>query len=587
MSKGQFLGAVWALLVGLGACGETKSSEPSSPAAEADAGDDTGVGGATNVAGSGSGGRVGSSGGTSSAGAGGATVPPPVPPGGSSCVPGIAPSSQFPRLLNRQYETVVRDLLGVTLVGDHRPSELLYSDYDGALNIDAWRLYQEAAEAIAKEVFGGPNRANFIACEPETAGCLTDTIRSFGRKAFRRPLTEAEVQRFEELANTDPPGTPEEVAQTTLVAFLVSPSFLQLTEVGAETEGGAIRLTPYEVAARLSFLLWDSVPDKALDDAADNGELSNKEQILAQAKRMIAIRERSAGVVVAAHHAYFGMDGGSHWWGSGHDTARFPLFSEAVTSAFKTEIDLFLEAVAFDGGVFEDLFLSTTGFVNQDTAPIYGLSAADYGSDLVPVDFDPEQRPGFLTRGGFLSSFSRFDATSPTLRGSFIVTNILGLNPGPPSPGEVQTTLPVGDFATQREYFEALADNPSCEGCHAVYLDPPGFVLEAYDAIGQWQTRDARGGMIDTRATVTFGPGQTETIDTPLQLMERLGKNPAAHQVYAQDWVAFATRRMPNPNDACDVEALTAKLLTDDYTILDLMADLTQTDSFRLRKQQD
>src|SRR5262249_14240318 len=147
---------------------------------------------------------------------------------------------QIPRLLNRQYDAVVRDLLGVTGVGtDNKPaSQLLVADSDGPMTPDTWRIYQDVAGQIARAVMAGPNKSKFIGCDPAAAGCMEETIRTFGRKAFRRPLTDAEVARFQKLGQTTPAGTPNEVAETTLHAFLVSPSFLLLPEL-TTTPGGA------------------------------------------------------------------------------------------------------------------------------------------------------------------------------------------------------------------------------------------------------------------------------------------------------------------------------------------------------------
>ena len=121
---------------------------------------------------------------------------------------------------------MVRDLLGITTLasdGNKRPSEGLYADFDGPVNVDAVRLYEEVGRKVAAEVMAGANRSKFISCDLAVQGCLSESIRTFGRKAFRRPLTDAEVARFERLGQTTPPGTPEEVAETTLLAFLVSP----------------------------------------------------------------------------------------------------------------------------------------------------------------------------------------------------------------------------------------------------------------------------------------------------------------------------------------------------------------------------
>jgi hypothetical protein len=505
------------------------------------------------------------------------------------CIPGIPATSQIPRLLNRQYEAVVRDLLGVTALGadDKTASQLLVADSDGPMTPDAWRIYQDVGGQIARAVMTGPNRSRFIGCDPAAAGCLEQTIRTFGRKAFRRPLTDAEVARFQRLGQTTPAGTPDEVAETTLLAFLVSPSFILLPELTATQDPGgqALQLSGHEVATRLSFLLWGSVPDDVLNAAADADQLQTKEQILAQAQRMIAVREKTGPLVAAFHRDWVQMNNGNaHWWKVDHDRATYPLYSAEAKPSLQAELDAFFDDVAFGGGSFDDLLLSNVAFVNADTAAIYGLDPSRYGADLTRVELDAAERPGFMTRAGFLSSYAGYNATSPILRGAFISVYMLGVNPGPPIPGATMMTV-SGDFDTQRAYVEELTKPAACTGCHSI-INPPGFALENYDGIGKWQTVDPRGGAIDasvTTATVNFGDGKSEEISSPAQLMQEIAQTPKARQLYAQAWVSYSFGRDPNANDRCVVDQLDMKLSQDDYSILNLLADLTQADSFRLR----
>ncbi len=506
----------------------------------------------------------------------GAAAPPGV------CMAGVPPTSQVPRLLNRQYEAVVRDLLGVTGVG-----QLLVADSDGPMTPDAWRIYQEAGAQIARDVLAGPNRAKFIACDPAAAGCMEQTITGFGRKAFRRPLTDAEVARFRKLGQTTPAGSPDEVAETTLFAFLVSPSFLLVPELTAtpHPSGKTFQLSAHEVATRLSFLLWGSVPDDALNAAADANMLQTREQILAQAKRMIAVRDKTGPLLASFHRDWVQMNNGNaHWWKVDHDPKTYPSYTADAKPSWQAELDAFFEDVAFSGGSFQDLLLSNVAFVNKHNAAIYGLDPAKYGSDLTKVQLDAAQRPGFMTRAGFLSSYAGYDATSPILRGAFISVYMLGVNPGPPIPGATMMTV-SGDFKTQRAYVEALTKPAACTGCHAI-INPPGFALENYDGIGKWQTADPRGGAIDasvTTATVNFGDGKSVQITSPGQLMQEIARTPKAKQLYAQAWVSYAYGREPNANDKCVVDQLDAKLSQNGYGILDLLADLTQADAFRVR----
>lgn len=505
------------------------------------------------------------------------------------CVPGVPKTSQVPRMLNRQYEAVVRDLLGVsTLSGSEKAvSSLLVADSDGPMTPDAWRIYMDVGSQIAREVMSGPNRSRFISCNPAAAGCLEQTIRKFGRKAFRRPLTEAEVTRFLKLGQTSPAGNPDEISEATLLAFLVSPSFLLLPELATtrDPSGQGFQRSSYEVAARLSFLLWGSIPDAPLDTAADEGKLQTKAQILAQAQRMIAVREKSGPLVASFHREWLQMNSDNgHWWKIDHDPKTYPLYSAAAKSSLQAELDAFFQDITFAGGSFEQLFLSNVAFVNKDNAALYGLDPAKHGAALTRVQLDAKQRPGFLTRAGFLSSYAGYGATSPILRGAFITTYMLGVNPGPPIPGATMMTV-KGDFKTQRAYIEELTRPAACAGCHEV-INPLGFTLENFDGIGRWQTVDPRGGNIDgavTTAEVEFGDGNRKSITTPLELMQEIAKTPKAKQLYAQAWVSFAFGRAPNDHDQCVVDQLTNKLSEEGYSLLSLLADLTQADSFRVR----
>jgi hypothetical protein len=498
-------------------------------------------------------------------------------------------TTQIPMLLNRQYANVVRDLLGVTTVDSMPVADSLVGDFTGAMTAPAWKVYQDVGAKIAAQVMAGENKSKFISCDPATAGCLKTTIETFGRKAFRRPLTADEVESFQSLSSVTPAGTPAQVAEATLNAFLVSPSFLMIPELNTEAEADAIKLSQQEVATRLSFLLWGSVPDDALNAAADAQQLASKEQILAQAQRMIQVREKTGPFVSAFHDQWLQMNNGSaHWFKGKHDPAKYPTYTDASIATNQRELDAFWEDVAYSNGSFQDLLLSNVAFVNKDNAAVYGLDAANYGDQLTRVVLDSTStpRPGFLTRAGFLSSYSSYDSTSPILRGSFIAIWLLSINVPAPDPANTKKTID-GTFATQRAYVEALTmtDQP-CKGCHEVF-NPLGFVLENYDGIGKWQTKDLRGGDIDasvTTATIDFGNGApAKEIQSPLALMQEIAKLPKAQELYAKAWVSFATGRPANANDQCTVDQLKLKLAGNGYTILSLLGDLTQADSFRLR----
>jgi hypothetical protein len=247
-------------------------------------------------------------------------------------------------------------------------------------------------------------------------------------------------------------------------------------------------------------------------------------------------------------------------------------------------MDKFFEEVVFTNGGYKDLFLSPVAFINKDNAGIYGMS--NTGTTLTKVNLDPAQRPGFMTRAGFLASYSHHDMTAPILRGAFITVFMIGVDPGPPAPGATMLQPPAGNYATVRERTDALVNQAAnCMGCHTNVINPPGYVLENYDAIGAWQTTDKLGnGAINPVAMVNFGDGNVKQISNAQQLMQELANIKKGQAMYAQNWVSFAYGRAPNPADQCVADGISTKLGASG-PILNVLADLTQADSFRQRVQ--
>jgi hypothetical protein len=508
----------------------------------------------------------------------------------------VKATSQIPRLTNAQYDRTIRDLLGVTNLTAANgvvPSTLLATDQDGGLTDLAWANYKDVADKIATQVMADQTlKSNFMKCTP-TAGdttCFHQTIIDFGRRAFRRALTDAEVARFDKVvaagATITPTGAPAEIAQALLYMFLISPTFLQRAETTEVSDGaGHFTLSSTEIAQRLSYMLWGTMPDATLNQAADANQLQTNDQIAAQAQRMLQ-DPKARDMVQAFHTYYLLMNSESHWGSANRDPSLFPNFSPAIANVLTDETLKFFDAVSFaKGSTFKDFLTSPVAFVNKDTAPLYGLDPSKFGSDLTQTTLDAKQRPGFLTRLGFLMNFASYTRTNPIYRGAFITKQVLGIVIDSPPPGATQTALPTGaDLDTNRKQVDAQTSGSDCVGCHHGYINPPGFVMEAFDAMGQWRTAESDGVALDTTADVTLVDGQDPVhITNPGDLMTAIANSTGASNQYAAKWVSYAYQREADPADACTVAQLAAKMSNSNYGVLNLVADLAQTQSFRVR----
>jgi hypothetical protein len=416
-------------------------------------------------------------------------------------------------------------------------------------------------------------------------------IETFGRRVFRRPLLADEITRFMTLysrrAEVTMGGTFDEAAQLIIRSFLLSPSFIVRGETGGTADANnRIALDPYQVATRLSYMLWSSTPDDALLDAAAANQLGTPELLLAQAQRMLA-DTKAHGMVRSFHETYAHMGALTRWDAIQRDATLYPTFNETMVPLLSEETHRFFDHVVFGAnGTFQDLMTSPVGFVNATLAPLYGLPAASYGADLTEVALDPAQRPGVFTRAGFLTAYSLFNRPSAILRGAFLQKDVLCTTIGTPPPDAEGTPLPTAGLPTNRERTDAQTAAAECAGCHHGLINPTGYAMESYDAIGMWQTAEKdTAAPINTVADVPIG-ATTVSVTGAADLMAAIAESPEAKRCYAQKWVAFAYERMPNSADACLVDNMKDRLTTGGYTILNLIADLTQSESFRVRVQE-
>jgi hypothetical protein len=336
-------------------------------------------------------------------------------------------------------------------------------------------------------------------------------------------------------------------------------------------------LSPSELAMKLANFFGQTEPDAELLEARDAGELSDNAELRRQARRLGSLPP--AQVRGAEFHDFYLDIEGLRWGQVTHDPLRFPGFTAGVPEAALQELRAFFDAVFWGDGTFADLFLSEVAFVNQDLAAIYGLDPANFGAELTRVELDPLMRPGFLTRAAFLSSFSSYNNSNPMVRGGFIDTKVLGLDIPPAPPGAGSGSLPAGEFTTNRERTVAITSPASCASCHVVYIDPPGFALENYDAVGSWQTVDALGGPIDSVANVFLGDA-VYTVSSPRELMQMLSSSESSMRHYVDQLLAFALGRAPNSLDACLAEALVVKMEEGNMTLRELWVEVATSELF-------
>jgi hypothetical protein len=418
------------------------------------------------------------------------------------------------RLTHAEYNRTVRDLLGdESRPADAFPPEDFVNGFKNQYQAQSTspllaEAYSAAAEKLAKNAFRGGDRLGLIPCKPSGPGdaaCRAKFIRSFGRRAFRRPLLDTEVNRYTALFDRQARQYRDFLAGAQIVveAMLTSPNFLFRVENGADP-----RWRPYETASKMSYFLWDSMPDEALLHSAETGELNSPAGVERVARRMLDNPK--------AHEA---IDEFTAQWlrfdrvlGTVRDRRLFPSFTVELSVAMTEETRRLVSDLVWNDGDFRKVFNADYSFLTSDLAALYGLPAPD--KEFGKVQIPPErERAGILGQGTFLTLTSKPADTSPTARGLFVREQFLCQEVPPPPPG-VNTNLPVSTAEkpmTNRDRMAIHLTSETCASCHRL-IDPIGFGLEKFDAVGQ--RRD--------KLKLTFFPTRAEkkkesvTVELPL-----------------------------------------------------------------------
>lgn len=356
--------------------------------------------------------------------------------------------------------------------------------------------YQASIERAVTAVFADPARqVEFTGCALDVTvddPCVRDFIEAVGRRAWRRPLEIAEVERLLTLAQNaaaELDSTAEGLRWAT-VSLFTSPNFLYRVELGEPGLDGSQRLTAFELASRLAFLLWNRPPDDALLEQAASGLLGSPEGIRAAASAMLdAPAGREAAGAFAEEYMRLDRIGTQ-----AKDPSAFPEYGPALQAAMVRDMRAAWEALVLDqGSSTMELFTTPKVVVNAELAELYGIDASGLDSDTFEEAELPADSPrvGLLGKAGFLSQFANQKEGSPTLRGKFI-RQALMCTPIPPPPGDADIVLdepPEGMPLTKRERLELHRTSPACAGCHSL-MDPLGLPFETFDAVGRFRTTD-------------------------------------------------------------------------------------------------
>lgn len=523
---------------------------------------------------------------TGNSGSGGSATTPSNAEPSAACSTEAVPRTPLRRLTRFEYRNAVADLLGVDVSPTaDLPADEVTSSFDNnaaVLTVSALHAekYVLISEALAKSASADVRR--LTGCDESAKGedvCAQAFAKSFGRRAFRRALSDAEEQQLlGAYAAGRTSGSYAEGIEVMLRAVLQSPSFLYRLELSSAADTRAyVPLDAYELATRLSFLIWGSVPDDALLDAAEQGQLGSREQVAARARDML----RDPRSKRAVGHFFEQWTGVTRLDITSKSSSAFPTFTAEAKLGMAAELPAFIEHVLWQGDAsLHALLTEPVAFVNAALAPIYGVTApATPGFVGLPAE---QGRSGLLTQAAFLAVQGHPDQTSPVLRGKFVRAMLL-CQPPPPPPADVDISLPpAGGGVTARERMSAhLAAGSSCSSCHAL-MDPIGLAFEGFDAVGQFRSTE-NGVTLDTSGEIS---GANEEVlsgrfQNVRELAEKLASSQQVRACLATQWFRFASGRLEAPADNCSLGELSSAFASGN--VLDLIVESTQTDAFWFR----
>lgn len=514
----------------------------------------------------------GESGGVGGGGGHGGDGSDKVPGSGTTdgaCKDGESAPFQLRRLTRAQLDNSVRDLLHVAgLAATGLAADEKVGSFSSNINtpVDAFLVekFEQNAERLAAEA----DVKVLANCGTRTGiACGTAFVSEFGRRAFRRPLDAEETELF--LALFKSRMTDEDGLRFVIRAMLQSPNFLYHAEFGEGSE----RLTEYEVAARLSFMLWNTTPDDALLDLAGKGGLATPVAIRTALDGMMNDPRARTGLR-GFHTQWLGLD---EIASLGKSTAVFPGYTPALNAAMLDDAHRYIDHAFFDGDAHLSTLLTTNiGFPSPELAKVYGVKAS---ADInAPVATDPSQRAGLLTLPAFMATHAHPDQGSPVKRGVAIRQRLLCQDlPSPPDNVNNAVPMPSPD-ATTRERFAIHEEDPTCASCHLL-IDPIGLGFENYDALGAYRM-DENGKPIDASGELTEAGDVDGAFVGAVELSQKLAGSEVVAECMVRQWVEYTLGRRAGEGDDCLIKDTAKAFLSAGGDVRVLLGTLVTTPAF-------
>jgi cytochrome c5 len=429
-----------------------------------------------------------------------------------------------------------------------------------------------------------PSRKRLFVCRPtaaaKEASCAAEIFSSIARRAFRRPVDESDVEASMNFYNDarKSGGDFDSGIRAGLARILASPSFVFRVErdPASLAPGTAHRVSDLELASRLSFFLWSSIPDDELLNLAVAGRLREPKVLEAQVRRMIT-DERSDALMTEFTGQWLQLRNLNKVT---PDILMFPDFDDNLRQAFRRETELFFTSVVRDNRSTLDLLGADYTFVNERLARHYGIPGV-YGARFRRVQVTDPNRRGLLGQGSFLALTSVSNRTSPIIRGKYVISNLLNVPPLPPPPNvpQLEASAPKDRPSTVREQLELHRANPVCASCHR-NIDPIGFALENFNAVGQWQDKTKDGLSIDSAGVLVDGT----PVNGPVALRNALLARPEVFVgTVTEKLMTYALGRGLEPIDMPVVRNVLRGAEKDNYRFQAIILGIVQSPAFQMR----